>query len=120
MLILSDNQDITRAGLQWLCSEMKHNDIAIATDKTTLARLLEGQEHASVVLDYTLFDFTSFDELLIWQQRFHRVLRTLGRCKQPALWPHPQRCTPSANSPSPARRPTRRAIPLCAPCANGR
>ena len=73
MLILSDNQDITRAGLQWLCSEMKHNDIAIATDKTTLARLLEGQEHATVVLDYTLFDFTSFDELLIWQQRFHRV-----------------------------------------------
>ena len=65
MLILSDNQDITRAGLQWLCSEMKHNDIAIATDKTTLARLLEGQEHATVVLDYTLFDFTSFDELLI-------------------------------------------------------
>ena len=73
MLILSDNQDITRAGLQWLCSEMKHNDIAIATDKTTLARLLEGQEHATVVLDYTLFDFTSFDELLIWQQRFQRV-----------------------------------------------
>ena len=52
---------------------MKHNDIAIATDKTTLARLLEGQEHATVVLDYTLFDFTSFDELLIWQQRFQRV-----------------------------------------------
>ena len=26
-----------------------------------------------MVLDYTLFDFTSFDELLIWQQRFQRV-----------------------------------------------
>ena len=73
MLILSDNQDITRAGLQWLCSEMKHNDITFAADKAALATLLDGQEQAVVVLDYTLFDFTSFDELLIWQQRFQSV-----------------------------------------------
>lgn len=73
MLILSDNQDITRAGLQWLCSEMKYNGIAFAADKAALAKLLDEQEQAVVVLDYTLFDFTSFDELLIWQQRFHRV-----------------------------------------------
>jgi transcriptional regulator len=73
MLILSDNQDITRAGLQWLCSEMKHNDIAFAADKAALAKLLDEQEQAVVVLDYTLFDFASFDELLIWQQRFQSV-----------------------------------------------
>lgn len=73
MLILCDNQDITRVGLQWLCNEMKHNDIAFATDKATLAKLLDKQEQATVVLDYTLFDFTSFDELLIWQQRFQSV-----------------------------------------------
>ena len=73
MLILCDNQDITRVGLQWLCNEMKYNDIAIATDKATLAKLLGKQEQATVVLDYTLFDFTSFDELLIWQQRFQSV-----------------------------------------------
>ena len=73
MLILCDNQDITRVGLQWLCDEMKHNDIAFAADKAALATLLDEQEHAAVVLDYTLFDFTSFDELLIWQQRFQSV-----------------------------------------------
>ena len=73
MLILCDNQDITRVGLQWLCDEMKHNDIAFAADKAALATLLDEQEHAAVVLDYTLFDFASFDELLIWQQRFQSV-----------------------------------------------
>lgn len=73
MLILCDNQDITRVGLQWLCNEMMYNDIAIATDKAALATLLDEQEQAVVVLDYTLFDFTSFDELLIWQQRFQSV-----------------------------------------------
>ncbi len=73
MLILCDNQDITRVGLQWLCNEMKHNDITFAADKAALATLLDGQEQAVVVLDYTLFDFASFDELLIWQQRFQSV-----------------------------------------------
>lgn len=73
MLILCDNQDITRVGLQWLCNEMKYNDIAFAADKAALAKLLDEQEHAAVVLDYTLFDFASFDELLIWQQRFQSV-----------------------------------------------
>ena len=73
MLILCDNQDITRVGLQWLCNEMKYNGIAFAADKAALAKLLDEQEHAAVVLDYTLFDFASFDELLIWQQRFQSV-----------------------------------------------
>ena len=73
MLILCDNQDITRVGLQWLCNEMKYNDIAFAADKAALATLLDEQEQAVVVLDYTLFDFASFDELLIWQQRFQSV-----------------------------------------------
>lgn len=73
MLILCDNQDITRVGLQWLCNDMKYNDIAFAADKAALAKLLDEQEHAAVVLDYTLFDFASFDELLIWQQRFQSV-----------------------------------------------
>ena len=73
MLILCDNQDITRVGLQWLCNEMKHNDITFAADKAALATLLDGQEQPVVVLDYTLFDFASFDELLIWQQRFQSV-----------------------------------------------
>ena len=73
MLILCDNQDITRVGLQWLCSEMKYNGIAFAADKAALAKLLDEQEQAVVVLDYTLFDFASFDELLIWQQRFQSV-----------------------------------------------
>ncbi len=73
MLILCDNQDITQVGLQWLCNEMKYNGIAFAADKAALATLLDGQEQAVVVLDYTLFDFASFDELLIWQQRFQSV-----------------------------------------------
>ena len=73
MLILCDKQDITRVGLQLLCNEMKYNGIAFAADKAALAKLLDEQEQAVVVLDYTLFDFASFDELLIWQQRFQSV-----------------------------------------------
>ena len=37
MLILCDNQDITRVGLQWLCSEMKHNDIALGLTTREIA-----------------------------------------------------------------------------------
>ncbi len=73
MLILCDNQDITCAGLLWLCKEMEVGDIAVAHDKATLAQLLEKQRQAAVVIDYTLFDFTGFEELLVWQQRFKAV-----------------------------------------------
>ena len=70
MLILADNQDITRAGLLWLCSEMHIEDVALAKDKAELANALEKERGAVVVIDYTLFNFNSFDELLVWQQRF--------------------------------------------------
>ena len=49
---------------------MHIEDVALAKDKAELANALEKERGAVVVIDYTLFNFNSFDELLVWQQRF--------------------------------------------------
>lgn len=44
-----------------------------AADKHELLQLLQQHPQAVVILDYTLFDLTSADELLILQERFKQV-----------------------------------------------
>jgi NarL family two-component system response regulator LiaR len=70
LLIISDNQDITRMGLMYLCKNIGIQCIAEAKDKKTLLNRLLDTPDAVVVLDYTLFDLVSADELLILQERF--------------------------------------------------
>ena len=70
LLIIADNQDITRMGLMYLCKNLGIQRIAEAQDKKTLLKQLTDTSDAVVVLDYTLFDLVSADELLILQQRF--------------------------------------------------
>ena len=73
-LIIADNQDITKAGILYLSDRMP--DLSLVTeaaDKHELLQLLQQHPQAVVILDYTLFDLTSADELLILQERFKQV-----------------------------------------------
>ncbi|MCD8193736.1 MAG: response regulator transcription factor [Tannerellaceae bacterium] len=73
-VLLADNQDITRAGLLYICKEIAgYTSLYQVNDKKELIRYLSDDEHAIVILDYTLFDFGSADELIVLQERFKSV-----------------------------------------------
>lgn len=86
-IILADNQDITRAGLMYILQQIGEQQTGktpsakqtcrVATDKAGLMALLKEAPDALVVLDYTLFDFTDDDELLIFGQRFRDAFLVL-------------------------------------------
>ncbi len=68
--ILADNQELTRFALESLLQKEEGNVIYRAFDKARLVELLKEHESAVVLLDYTLFDFTDEDQLLIIGERF--------------------------------------------------
>ncbi len=70
-LIIADNQDISKAGIIFLAERYKlYETIIEATDKKELIHLLGKEEPSVVILDYTLSDFSSADELLILEERY--------------------------------------------------
>ncbi|SEE43927.1 response regulator transcription factor [Prevotella sp. lc2012] len=71
-IVLADNQDITRAGLMYLCDSLGAA-WKQATDKTELIERLRQAGDAVVVLDYTLFDINDIEELEILHERFPQV-----------------------------------------------
>ena len=68
--IVADNQELTRFALESLLQKEEENVIYRAFDKARLVELLKEHESAVVLLDYTLFDFTDEDQLLIIGERF--------------------------------------------------
>ena len=68
--ILADNQELTRFALESLISRDEANVVYKASDKAGLVELLKEHEAATVLLDYTLFDFADEDQLLIVAERF--------------------------------------------------
>jgi len=68
--ILADNQELTRLALISLIKQDEENKLYVATDKAGLVELLKEHEDAIVLLDFTLFDFTDADQLLIVGERF--------------------------------------------------
>ena len=73
-ILLADNQDITRAGIQFLAEQTIHGMEFVRTeDKTELGELLKQQPEAVVVLDYTMFDMNDVEDLQILYDRFTRV-----------------------------------------------
>jgi len=73
-IILADNQFITNAGWQYLLPKyLNVTDITEVTQKRDLLALLTEKPNSLVILDYTLFDFDSVNELLILQVRFEQV-----------------------------------------------
>ena len=68
--ILADNQELTRFALENLLQQDETAVVYRAFDKAGLVALLKEHESAIVILDYTLFDFTDEDKLLIVAERF--------------------------------------------------
>ena len=69
-IILSDNQDISRAGLIHIFSAAGSYRFSEADNKKELIACLESHPESLVVLDYTLFDIQSAEELLVLSARF--------------------------------------------------
>ncbi len=70
-IILADNQDITNAGWHYLLEKNTNiSDIQEVSQKSDLVNLLTELPESLVILDYTLFDFESVNELIILQSRF--------------------------------------------------
>jgi len=67
--IIADNQDLTRAGIESLLPEGETQKF-YAPDKAELIDLLKQHDDSVVILDYTLFDFTDVENLLIVGERF--------------------------------------------------
>lgn len=69
--IVADNQDITKAGMMFLLSKQKDTSLLLEADnKVELIQQLRLHPGAVVILDYTLFDFTGADELIVLHERF--------------------------------------------------
>lgn len=70
-LIIADTQDITRLGIKYLLRNFEQiAHIYDVGDKSALIQLLSENENALIVLDYTLFDFTSINDLQILSERY--------------------------------------------------
>ena len=69
-ICLADRQDITRAGLMYICQEMGATQWKYTEDKAELIERLKAFPDSVVVMDYTTFDINDADELLILCQRF--------------------------------------------------
>ncbi|HET7732990.1 MAG TPA: response regulator transcription factor [Paludibacter sp.] len=73
-IILADNQDISNAGWRYLLQKQYDVvEVIEVTQKKGLLSLLIGQPDSLVILDYTLFDFESANELIILQSRFEQA-----------------------------------------------
>ncbi|MBR1448464.1 MAG: response regulator transcription factor [Prevotella sp.] len=69
-IILADPQDITRAGMMYVLSNMDSMQFRQAEDKTEMLLQLDKNPDSAVVLDYTLFDINDVDEMQILCERF--------------------------------------------------
>ncbi|KAA6307364.1 putative transcriptional regulatory protein NarL, partial [termite gut metagenome] len=68
--ILADNQDITREGIIALLRELGLSEkILEVKNLAELQNKLSVYPHAVVVLDYTLFNFSSQQQMLIVKER---------------------------------------------------
>ena len=73
-LIIADAQDITRQGLKSLVSQIKEIGVVLdASNKPQLLNMLSENNGCMVILDYTLSDFASINELQILHERYPLV-----------------------------------------------
>ena len=69
-IILADNQDITRTGMMYVFSKMEHIECLLATNKMELIEQLKTNPTSIVIVDYSLFDFASANDIRILGLRF--------------------------------------------------
>lgn len=68
--IIADNQELTRVGLKAIIKAKAPGEMSIADDKTELILQLKASPASIILLDYTLFDFSDADNLLIVAERY--------------------------------------------------
>lgn len=68
--ILADNQELTRFAFESIITRNDNNIVYIANNKAELVQLLAQNEKAIVVLDYSMFDISDEEQLLIISERF--------------------------------------------------
>lgn len=72
--IIADNQDITKAGMMFLLSKQKDTALLLEADnKAELIQQLRLHPTAVVILDYTIFDFSGAEELIVLHERFKQA-----------------------------------------------
>jgi len=70
-VIIADNQAITKAGLLFFLNKSKTaKEMTEAENKKELLKVLAEKHRAVVILDYTLFDFSGPEDLLIMSDKF--------------------------------------------------
>lgn len=73
-IILADNQDITRAGLNQLLSEMNLEvQFQIASNKTAIQKIIENEDSSIIILDYNLFNYESANELIMLNSIYPKI-----------------------------------------------
>jgi two-component system, NarL family, response regulator LiaR len=73
-IIIADNQDISKVGLQFLLQSIPGYSACVeVVEKKELISILTEFPDSLVILDYTLFDFESVNELVILQVRFDKA-----------------------------------------------
>jgi DNA-binding NarL/FixJ family response regulator len=73
-ILLADNQDIAKAGWQFLIANFNPLlSVHVISNKVELVASLIDYPDSLVILDYTLFDFESVNDLLILQMRYSKV-----------------------------------------------
>ena len=73
-ILLADNQDIAKAGWQFLIANFNPLlSVHFISNKVELVACLIDYPDSLVILDYTLFDFESVNDLLILQMRYTKV-----------------------------------------------
>lgn len=85
--IIADNQDITKAGMMFLLGRQKDTSLLLEADnKAELIQQLRLHPTAIVILDYTLFDFSGAEELMVLHERFKESrLATFFRRIEPTV-----------------------------------
>lgn len=73
-LIIADNQDITRLGIEYLSNSLKSeiSSTIIVSTKRELIEVLITNPETVVIIDYSLFDFSETNELIILRNRFSK------------------------------------------------
>lgn len=67
MLIIADNQPLTRDAL---ASYFGNQSVHFAMSKDEVSHLLQQTPTGSVILDFSLFDFSTPEHMLIYLRRF--------------------------------------------------
>lgn len=73
-IIIADNQNITSFGLRFLIQQIELDvDIVDVSCKKDLLDLLQQNSDTLVILDYTLFDFESANELIVLNSKYPKA-----------------------------------------------